>query len=83
MSITCQTNTDLPELTSEECNGEYTQSMCTIHPTALTYLNLPANSSIFTIINTFILALQYKGEQISTLQDSITALEDRVLILEP
>ncbi len=76
MSIICQDNTDLPEFASEECDGVYTQSMCIIHPTALPYLNLPVNSSVFTIINTFILALEYKDEVISALEARIEALEN-------
>lgn len=83
MSITCQTGTNLPTPTSEECSGEYTQTMCTIHPTALSFLNLPANSSVFTIINNFILALEYKNQQISELEERLGNLEDRVSILEP
>lgn len=71
----CNTNqTNIPDLPSEPCNGDYTDSQCVVHESALTYLNLPANSSLSTIITAFITALQFKDEQISNLQDQIDAL---------
>lgn len=71
----CNTNqTDIPELPTEPCNGEYYDTQCVIHQSALAYLNLPANSSMSTIITHLILALQHKDEQIANLQSQIDGL---------
>jgi len=59
------------ELESEPCNGEYTSTSCIINPNILTYLNLPANSSMTDIVTNLILALQYKDEQLQNLQTQI------------
>ena len=59
------------ELETEPCNGEYTSTSCIFHPSVLTYLNLPANSSMTDIITNLILALQYKDEQLQNLQTQI------------
>jgi hypothetical protein len=73
--MNCNTGTDIPILEIDPCDGKFYNTACVIHPTALTYLNLPANSSVFTIINTFILALQFKDETIAALEARIEALE--------
>lgn len=71
----CNTNqTNIPDLPSEPCNGDYTDSQCVIHQSVLTYLDLPANSPLSTIINRLILSLQAKDEQIANLQQQIDAL---------
>jgi hypothetical protein len=75
MSDICQTGTSVPTLTQESCNGEYKSTQCFIHPTAISYLNLPINSSQQAINNAFILALQYKDEVILALTERIEALE--------
>lgn len=74
MPTTCYTGTAVPHQIAEECNGEYTSDACIIHTAAIPYLNLPANSPLQTIINSFIAALQYKDEQIETLQNQIDEL---------
>jgi len=76
MSDICQTGTEVPELITESCNGVYTSTQCIIHPTAISYLNLPINSSQQAINNALILALQYKDEQISQLTERIEILEN-------
>lgn len=68
MSENCYTGTTVPEPITEPCNGDYTSDQCIIHPIAIPYLDLPANSSLYTIVNTFILALQRKDEQIAELE---------------
>ncbi len=75
MSDICQTGTSVPTLTQETCNGEYKSTQCIIHPTAISYLNLPINSSQQAINNALILALQYKDEQIAQLTERIETLE--------
>jgi hypothetical protein len=71
----CYTGTDVPTLQEEECGGVYTSDACIVHAAAITYLNLPANSSVNTIVNALVLALMYKEEQITALSDRITILE--------
>jgi hypothetical protein len=75
MSDICQTGTSVPSLSQETCNGEYKSTQCIIHPTAISYLNLPINSSQQAINNALILALQYKDEQIAQLTERIETLE--------
>jgi len=75
MSDICNNGTSVPELITESCNGEYKSTQCIIHPTAISYLNLPINSSQQSINNAFILALQYKDEQIAQLIEKIETLE--------
>mgnify|MGYP006943095540 CR=1 FL=1 len=75
MSDICNNGTSVPELITESCNGVYTSTQCIINPTAISYLNLPINSSQQAINNAFILALQYKDEVISGLIERIEALE--------
>jgi hypothetical protein len=76
MNIICNNGVDIPNiLQTETCNGEYKSTQCIIHPTAISYLNLPINSSQQTINNAFILALQYKDEVILALTERIEALE--------
>ena len=76
MSDICNNGTSVPTLTQESCNGVYTSTQCIIHPTAISYLNLPINSSQQTINNALILALQYKDEQIAQLTERIETLEN-------
>jgi len=76
MSDICNNGTSVPTLTQESCNGVYTSTQCIIHPTAISYLNLPINSSQQAINNALILALQYKDEQIAQLIERIEILEN-------
>jgi hypothetical protein len=75
MSDICNNGTSVPSLSQETCNGEYKSTQCIIHPTAISYLNLPINSSQQAINNALILALQYKDEQIAQLTERIETLE--------
>jgi len=75
MNDICQTGTSVPSLAEEVCNGEYKSTQCIIHPTAISYLNLPVNSSQQAINNALILALQYKDEQIAQLIERLEILE--------
>jgi len=75
MSDICNNGTSVPTLSQETCNGEYKSTQCIIHPTAISYLNLPINSSQQAINNALILALQYKDEQIAQLTERIETLE--------
>lgn len=76
MSDICNNGTSVPTLTQESCNGVYTPTQCIVNIPALSYLNLPANSSQQVINNALILALQYKDEQIAQLIERIETLEN-------
>lgn len=72
----CYTGTDVPPLEEEDCQGNYTSSNCVINPNAITYLNLPANSSVTTIISALILNQMYQDELIAQLTTRIENLEN-------
>lgn len=72
--IDCYNGTSNPDKIEEVCDGVYTSDKCIIHEGALTYLNLPVNSPLETIINQFILALMQKDVQIQQLQEQIDGL---------
>ncbi len=82
MSTTCNTGSNIPTLSVENCNGEYTSTECIVNEAALPYLNLPVNSFLSTILNTLVLANQHKDELITGLDERIAALEETVLDLD-
>lgn len=72
----CLTGTNIPTLLpTEPCDGEYTSTACIVNPGAISYLNLPANSTQQTINSALINALMAKDA-------TIFELESRILILE-
>ena len=74
--MNCNEGTNIPELLEEECNGIYTSTNCIIYSAAISYLNLPPNSSLTTIILNLVLANQAKDELIAGLNDRLTILEN-------
>lgn len=72
----CLNNIDIPQPQTELCGGVYTSDQCIRHADAISYLNLPANSSITTIVTNLILALMFKDEQIASLNARIEILEN-------
>ena len=82
MSTTCYEGTSLSEKIIEPCNGCYTSSVCVVHPPAIPYLNLPANSKVSDIITNLILANVAKDEIIVGLNEAIADLTERVTNLE-
>ena len=75
MSILCPNGISIPQLPTEECGGIYTSDSCIAHESSIVSLGLPANSSLETIVNTLVIALLYKEEQIQSLTARIEALE--------
>jgi hypothetical protein len=72
----CLTGTNVPTLLpTEPCGGEYLPTACIVNPGAISYLNLPANSTQQTINSALINALMAKDV-------TIFELESRILILE-
>jgi hypothetical protein len=74
MTNTCYEGTVVPEQIIEPCNGVYTKTDCIVYESAITYLELPANTSLTQIINSMILSLQSKDTLISDLQNQINNL---------
>lgn len=72
--MSCPNGIDIPVLQTEICGGDYIDDNCIIHSGAITALNLPPNSSLNTIVNALVLAIQYKETQIQDLQAQINAL---------
>ena len=79
---TCYQGIQIPTLQSDPCNGKTKNSACIIHPDALTLLELPANSPIRDIINTYAIALNSALNRIQALETIVEDLEARVLVLE-
>lgn len=71
----CLIDINIPTLPEEICDGVYTSDACIIHSGAISYLTLPINSSINTVINALVLALIYKDEQINSLTARVVILE--------
>lgn len=76
MKPKCLNGTVIPELAEEVCKGCYTDDKCVVHQEAITYLNLSANSSVNTIISTFILNQMYQDQLIADLTTRVIALEN-------
>lgn len=77
----CFTNTTVPILGTEPCGGDYKDNNCVIHPDAIPYLGLPANSSENTIIKSLVLALLYKDEQITNINELLPKYKSYVALL--
>tara|TARA_R110000782_G_scaffold181647_1_gene271942 strand:- start:257 stop:520 length:264 start_codon:yes stop_codon:yes gene_type:complete len=81
--MNCNNGISIPTLGVEECGGDYTNTNCVINPNIITYLNLPANSTMTEIVTALVLALQYKDEQINILQTQINNLQPQINNLHP
>jgi hypothetical protein len=68
---TCNTNgVIIPPSLIEECSGKYTSSKCTLHPNALTEFSLPADSSVFDIIEAYKSAIISLTQRITDLENA-------------
>jgi hypothetical protein len=74
MTNTCYEGTVVPEQIIEPCEGIYTKTDCIVHEAAITYLELPANTSLTQVIYNMVLSLQAKDTLISDLQNQINNL---------
>jgi hypothetical protein len=74
MNTNCYIGTSVPTLESEPCDGKYTNTQCIIHSGIISYLELPANSTLDQILTNIVLSLQAKDEQIANLQEQIDNL---------
>ena len=73
----------LPQLPSDPCNGERGNIKCQFSEDAYTLLEIPANSSLDTILNAFVVALNAQNTRLNAQDLLIADLEARVEILEP
>lgn len=78
----CNNGITIPTLDTDPCNGENTSSKCVVHESALTLLELPENSTLETILNTYMIALASALVRIDDLETLTADLEARILILE-
>lgn len=69
-------------LTEDPCKGETKSTNCIIHPDALVLLELPADSSMYTIVNTFTVALSSALTRVDDLEALTVELEARIFALE-
>lgn len=83
MSILCPNGVTIPpNLPSQECQGIYTADSCVVHQDSIVSLGLPANSSLETVVNTIVIALLFKQEQVESLEAQIELLTARIEALE-
>lgn len=79
----CIQGITIPPLLQDNCNGETKSTDCIIHSNAITYLGLPANSNLTTIISTLLLSLKDARDRVIALEARIEDHETRITNLEP
>lgn len=78
MSTNCNISTTVvPDNTPLECD-QYYLTKCVIHPAALAFLGLPANSTQEQINTAILMALINMNNKIIQLQNRVDALENPV-----
>lgn len=78
----CHQYTVIPTLPSDPCNGERGNIKCIYSEDAFTLLEIPANSSLDTILNAFVVALNAQNTRLNAQELLIADLEARILVLE-
>ena len=64
------------------CNGKRYDTRCVFSPDSFSLLDVPANSSLDTILNAFVVALNAQNTRLNAQELLIADLEARVEILE-
>lgn len=96
MSTCSQTNIPILNQQADPCNGIHTSTNCIFYPEAITYLFIDPNEDLTAIIQAMVLSLQsnntrttqleeenaVQANQILTLQNDVTDLQDAVLIAQ-
>ena len=77
----CQ-NYIIPVQIEDFCNGERGNTKCIYSEDAFTLLDVPANSSLDTILNAFVVALNAQNIRLNAQDLLIADLEARILVLE-
>ncbi len=78
----CHQYTVIPTLPSDPCNGERGNTKCIYSEDAFTLLGIEANSSLDTILNAMVVAINAQNTLINAQALVIADLEVRVLDLE-
>ena len=78
----CQNYVILPELPEDFCNGKRYDTRCVFSSDSFTLLDVPANSSLDTILNAFVVALNAQNARLNAQELLIADLEARIEILE-
>ena len=78
----CHQYTVIPTLPSDPCNGERGNTKCIFSEDAFTLLEISANSSLDTILNAFVVALNAQNTRLNAQELLIADLEARVIELE-
>lgn len=73
MSGCSQTNTPVLNQIEDPCKGEHTPTTCIFKEEAITYLNIPVNSTLDVILQNIVLALQSSNQRIELLEEENTA----------
>jgi hypothetical protein len=68
---------------SDPCNGKRYSTDCTIYPSAITYLDLPSDSTVTQVIDNLLLSLVDARSRIELLETIVADLDARLTILEP
>jgi hypothetical protein len=71
-----------PILAEDKCKGVQTSTDCLIHEGAITYLNLPPNSTITVILQALLLSLVDARNRITVLETLSADYEIRITALE-
>ena len=61
----CQNYVILPELPEDFCNGKRYDTRCVFSSDSFTLLDVPANSSLDTILNAFVVALNAQNTRLN------------------
>jgi len=79
--MSCQESI-IPVIIEDECHGEQVSANCVVLETAITYLNLPPNSTITTVLNAYLLSLVDARNRILVLEAQGANFETRITALE-
>ena len=78
----CQ-NYIIPVQIEDFCNGKRYDTRCIFSSDSFSLLDLPADSSLDTILNAFVVALNAQNTRLNAQALLIADLEARIEILEP
>lgn len=82
MAGECQT-TIVPTLQENPCPLGQISTDCVIHELAITYLSLPPNSNITTVLASYLLSLVDARNRVTLLETQLADHEARIVALEP
>lgn len=82
MAGECQTII-VPDLQENPCPLGQMSTNCIIHQLAITYLNLPANSTLTAVLAAYLLSLKDARDTITLMQAQLADHEARITALEP